>query len=130
SRLWRCCGPGPGRAAKRPPSRCGRAVWAVWALVMVVPVMVRVMVLLPGGGAAGFEELGQGGGLAGLPAAELVDDDDVLGAVGWLVVVGERQVVGLGRFGQVLLSRPRAGARGRGVLAPGAVCLAAGGHWP
>jgi len=49
---------------------------------------------LAGAGAAGFEELGEGRGTAGLPAAELVDDDHILGTAGRPVVVRERQVVG------------------------------------
>jgi hypothetical protein len=53
---------------------------------MVVSLMVRVMVRLPGrvrfagAGGSGFEELGEGGRQVGPPVAELVDDDHVFGA--------------------------------------------------
>src|ERR1035441_427912 len=63
----------------------------------------------------------------------LVDHDRVRGAAVGPPVVGERQVVGFCRFGQVLVTRPRVRDRGRAGLAAGSGsgrCLAGGGHWP
>jgi hypothetical protein len=91
---------------------------------MVVSLMVRVMVRLPGrvrfagAGGSGFEELGEGGRQVGPPVAELVDDDHVFGAA-WWPVVGERQVVGVCGFRHVPLSRSWVRDEGRSVWAVG-----------
>jgi hypothetical protein len=60
-------------------------------------------------GAPGFQELGEGWGLAGLPAAELVDHDHVLGTARGPAVVREPQVIRFVCFGYLLLALPRVG---------------------
>src|SRR5260370_971165 len=84
---------------------------------MGVSLMVRVMAVSSGSrswfgfqvglrfaGASGFEELDEGRWLRGLPAAELVDHDGVLGTAWWPAVgeVGEGEVIGVVQFAHVL----------------------------
>src|ERR1035441_4645613 len=125
-----------------------RAVWGVWSLVMVVSLMVRAMAVTSGcgswfgfqvgfrlAGASGFQELGEGWGCVWLPAAELVDHDRVLGKAWWPVVgvVGEREVIGILHFAQVLNPRPLGRDNGTVGLAAASVfvgCLAVDDHWP
>jgi hypothetical protein len=60
-------------------------------------------------GAFGFQALGEGWGLAGLPVAELGDHDHVFGAA-WQPAVGifgDRQVVWFSQFEDVLFTRLR-----------------------
>ena len=66
SRLW------PGSQDTSQPFRSGacRAVWAVWSLVMVVSLMVRVMAVTSGCGSwsgfgAGFRFAGSGAEITG-----------------------------------------------------------------
>src|SRR5271165_611625 len=121
SRIW------PGSQDTSQPFRSGacRAVCAVWSLVMVVSLMVRVMAVSSGSGswfgfqvglwfagASGFQELGQRRRPAWLPAAELVDHDCVLGGTAWwpaVGVVGEREVIGVLHLAHVPVSRPLGG---------------------
>src|ERR1039457_4958545 len=118
SRIWpgsqdtsqRCARPG-----------ASRAVWGVWSLVMVVSLIVRAMAVtfwwgswfgfqvgFRWAGASGFQELGEGWGCVWLPAAELVDDDRVLGKAWWPVVgeVGEREVIGVPQLAHVHVPGP------------------------
>ena len=67
-------------------------------------------------GAAGFEELGEGRGLLGLQAAELVDDDHIAGAA-WQPAVGifgEREVFGFPQFEKVFFTWLQMRDDGRG----------------
>src|SRR6266496_151478 len=59
-----------------------------------------------GAAGPGFQELGQGRGMGGLPAAELIDHDQVGGTAGRPLLLGLRQVVGLAHFGRILLACP------------------------
>src|ERR1039457_3038857 len=130
-----------GPIASRPAGRAGtsRAVCVVRSLVIRSAVMVMGMGVRSWFGfqvwfwfacAAGFQELGEGWGLAGLPAAELVDHDRVRGTALRPAVVREWQVVRFGGFGHLLLPWPRVGDQGRGGRAAGSGwCSAGPGHW-
>src|SRR5271166_3769744 len=131
------------------PGAC-RAVWPVWSLVMAVSLMVRVMASLPGcgswfgfqvglwfagAGGPGFQELGERRWLTWLPAAELVDDDHVLGTAWWPAAggVGEREVIGVLPLAHVLVPWPLGRDMGTVGLTAGSWfvrCPAAGCHWP
>jgi len=115
---------------------------------MELSLIVRVMAVSSGSGswfgfqvglrfagASGFEELDEGRWLRGLPAAELVDHDGVLGTAWWPTVgeVGEREVIGVVQLAHVLVLRPLGGDKGIVGLAAGSGfvwCPAVDGHWP
>src|SRR5260370_36397768 len=115
---------------------------------MGVSLMVRVMAVSSGSGswfgfqvglrlagASGFEELDEGRWLRGLPAAELVDHDGVLGTAWRPAVgeVGEGEVVGVVQLAHVLGPWPLGGGKGAVGLAAGSGfvrCPALDGHWP
>src|SRR6266566_6270127 len=104
----------------------------------MVSLMAKVMVRLPGlvrargYGRPWIPGARPGRGLTGLPVAELVDHDHVLGAARW-PAAGERQVVGVRHLAHVLIARPRIRDEGAVGLAAGsgfAGCPVVTGHWP
>ena len=101
-----------------------RAVCAVWSLVMVVSLMVRVMVRLPGrvrvrGCGRARLRGARPGRAAGRAASRGAGRRRSRTPGGRRPVVRERQVVGFGGFRHVPLSRPRARDEGRSGRAVG-----------
>src|ERR1017187_279888 len=115
---------------------------------MVVSLMVRPMAVPSGSGswfgfqvglgvagASGFQDLGQRRWSAWLPVAELIDHDHVLGTARapGLVVVGEREVIGVPQLAHVLFCQPLGWDTATLSLAGGsgfAGCLVGDTHWP
>jgi hypothetical protein len=84
-------------------------------------------------GASGFQELGERRRSVWLPAAELVDDDRVLGKAWWpaIGVIREREVIGILQLAHVHVPGPLGRDMGTLGLTTGSGfvrCLAGDGH--